>query len=62
MGTYLNPGNAGFAGECDENYVDKTGMIELINATIETPRRLTCVSRPRRFVFRTRRYAWNLPV
>ena len=49
MGTYLNPGNNGFAGICDEHYVDKSGMIDLINKTIETSRRLTCVSRPRRF-------------
>lgn len=49
MGTYLNPGNSGFVGICDDNYVDKSGMIDLINKTIETSRRLTCVSRPRRF-------------
>ena len=49
MGTYLNPGNGGFAGIYDDNYVDKSGMIDLVNRTIETPRRLTCVSRPRRF-------------
>lgn len=29
--------------------MDKTGLIGLINKTIETPRRLTCISRPRRF-------------
>ena len=49
MGTYLNPGNAGFAGIFDENYVDKSGMIDLFNQTIETSHRLICVSRPRRF-------------
>lgn len=30
-------------------YVDKTGLISLINDSIETNRKLTCVSRPRRF-------------
>lgn len=49
MGTYLNPGNSGFAGIRNDLYVDKTGLISLINETIDTPRRLTCVSRPRRF-------------
>lgn len=49
MGTYLNPGNSGFAGILNDQYVDKTGLIKLINESIETPRRLTCVSRPRRF-------------
>ncbi len=49
MGTYLNPGNYGFCGIRNDIYVDKSGLIRLINDTIETPRRLTCVSRPRRF-------------
>ena len=49
MGTYLNPGNSGFAGIRNDIYIDKSGLISLVNDTIETPRRLTCVSRPRRF-------------
>ena len=49
MGTYLNPGNSGFTGIRNDTYVDKSGLIGLINDTIETPRRLTCISRPRRF-------------
>lgn len=42
MGTYLNPGNHGFRGIRNDAYVDKSGLIRLINDTIETPRRLTC--------------------
>ncbi len=49
MGNYLNPGNSGFADIRNDIYVDKSGLIELINQTIDTPRRLTCISRPRRF-------------
>ncbi len=49
MGTYLNPGNQGFDGIRNDIYVDKSGLIGLINQTINTPRRLTCISRPRRF-------------
>ena len=49
MGIYLNPGNSGFSGIRNDHYVDKTGLIGLINDSINTPRRLTCVSRPRRF-------------
>lgn len=49
MGTYLNPGNSGFTSIRNDTYIDKSGLIHLINKTIETPRRLTCVSRPRRF-------------
>jgi hypothetical protein len=49
MGTYLNPGNAGFAEIIKSEYVDKTGLIRLTNATIGTKKKLTCISRPRRF-------------
>ncbi len=49
MGTYLNPGNNGFARIRNDLYVVKSGLIGLINESIDTPRCLTCVSRPRRF-------------
>lgn len=49
MGIYFNPGNNGFAEMLRSDYVDKTGMIALINQTIGTKKKLTCVSRPRRF-------------
>jgi len=49
MGTYLNPGNQGFSVIRNDLYIDKSGLISLINNTIDTPRRLTCISRPRRF-------------
>ena len=49
MGTYLNPGNSGFAEIMNCDYQDKTGMIGLINDRINTPNKLICISRPRRF-------------
>ena len=49
MGVYVNPGNIGFAEINNPNYVDKTMLIELINQTMGTETKLTCVSRPRRF-------------
>lgn len=49
MGTYLNPGNSGFVRILKSEYVDKTGLISLLNQTIDTTKNLTCVSRPRRF-------------
>jgi len=49
MGTYLNPGNSGFAEKLKTDYIDKTGLIGLINSTIDTNNKLTCISRPRRF-------------
>ena len=49
MGIYLNPGNSGFAQICRGKYVDKTGLVELINQRINGPENLLCISRPRRF-------------
>ena len=49
MGIYLNPGNRGFSMMLNGEYIDKTGLIALINETIETPCMLNCISRPRRF-------------
>ena len=49
MGMYLNPGNSGVTGIRNDTYVDKSGLISLVNDTIDMPRRLTCISRPRRF-------------
>lgn len=49
MGNYVNTGNAGFAAAVRDTYVDKTELIAFINSTLGTKRKLTCVSRPRRF-------------
>ena len=35
MGLYVNPGNAGFTAVRKSRYVDKSGMIAIINETIE---------------------------
>lgn len=34
MGIYVNPGNSGFAEINDQDYVDKTMLIEQINWTV----------------------------
>jgi len=49
MGIYLNPSNAEFAEILNGVYIDKTGLIALINQKINTPAKLLCISRPRRF-------------
>ena len=49
MGTYINPGNQAFSRIDGPNYVDKTGMIRLINERIGGEDSLVCISRPRRF-------------
>ena len=49
MGTYINIGNAGFRSARNGEYVDKSGLIPVVNATLETERRFSCVTRCRRF-------------
>ncbi len=49
MGFYINPGNDNFKEILNDEYIDKSGLISVINHTIGTSRRLSCVSRPRRF-------------
>ena len=49
MGFYINPGNENFKEILNDEYIDKTGLISLINKTIDKNDRLTCISRPRRF-------------
>ena len=49
MGIYLNPGNRGFQTILNGIYVDKTGLIDYVSQTINTPQKLTSFSRPRRF-------------
>lgn len=49
MGEFVNPGNDAFSVVSAGEYVDKTGLISLLNKRIGTNRNLVCVSRPRRF-------------
>lgn len=49
MGIFINKGNDGFKRALNSEYVDKTGLIEIINKTLHTERSLTCVTRSRRF-------------
>ena len=44
MGIYVNPGNQAFRRIAGSNYVDKTGLIELMNERIESERCLVCIS------------------
>ena len=49
MGTFINKGNDDFIGILEGGFVDKTGMIAVINKTLNTERRYSCVTRSRRF-------------
>ena len=49
MGKYINTGNAGFQSIRNGEYVDKSGLIAIVNNTLYTEGRFYCVSRCRRF-------------
>lgn len=49
MGIYLNPGNDGFVSARAGRYVDKSGLIAVVNETIGKSEKLSCISRARRF-------------
>ncbi|MDD6748883.1 MAG: AAA family ATPase, partial [bacterium] len=49
MGTYINRGNSEFRDIVTHEYVDKTSLIPLINATLNSENRYSCVTRCRRF-------------
>ena len=49
MGIYLNLGNAGFQSARNGEYVDKSGLIGIVNKTLFTERRFSCVTHSRRF-------------
>ena len=49
MGTYINKGNNAFRDIVNSEYVDKTSLIPLINKTLNTESRYSCVTRSRRF-------------
>lgn len=49
MGRYINIGNTGFQRARNGEYVDKSGLIAVVNSTLFTERCFSCVSRSRRF-------------
>lgn len=49
MGTYINIGNVGFQRARNSEYVDKSGLISVVNKSLFTERCFSCVSRCRRF-------------
>ncbi|MBO4851450.1 MAG: AAA family ATPase [Prevotella sp.] len=49
MGIYINTGNEGFRSARKSEYVDKSGLIAVVNNTLFSEARFTCVSRCRRF-------------
>jgi hypothetical protein len=49
MGIYINKGNEGFRSVYNSEYVDKSGLIAIVNKTLFSEQRFSCVTRSRRF-------------
>ena len=49
MGIYINKGNSGFRQIRNSEYIDKSGLIGVVNQTLFTEQKFTCVTRCRRF-------------
>lgn len=49
MGIYINKGNEGFQSCRNSEYVDKSPLIAIVNKTLFTEQRFSCVTRCRRF-------------
>ena len=49
MGIYINKGNESFRQVRNSEYVDKSGLIALVNKTLFTEQKFSCVTRSRRF-------------
>src|SRR5574344_364658 len=49
MGRYINKGNIAFRDIVTHEYVDKSSLIPLINGTLNSENRYSCVTRCRRF-------------
>ena len=49
MGIFINIGNAGFRSARNGEYIDKSELIAVVNSTLNSERRFSCVTRCRRF-------------
>ena len=49
MGTYINIGNEGFRRARNSEYIDKSGLIAVVNKSLFTEQSFSCVTRCRRF-------------
>ena len=49
MGVYINVGNEGFRSSRKWEYIDKTGLVAVVNDTLFSEWRFSCVTRCRRF-------------
>ncbi|MBQ3657691.1 MAG: AAA family ATPase [Bacteroidales bacterium] len=49
MGQYIDYGNWDFKSVKNSNFVDKSGLLKILNRNLDTESKFLCISRPRRF-------------
>ena len=49
MSEFIDYGNCDFESIRNTNFIDKTGLLNVLNANLGTDKRFMCISRPRRF-------------
>ncbi|MBP5502664.1 MAG: AAA family ATPase [Bacteroidales bacterium] len=49
MGQFIDNGNFAFRSVINSDFVDKSGLLNILNKNMDTENRFVCVSRPRRF-------------
>lgn len=49
MGIYINKGNTAFRQSRNSEYIDKSGLIAVVNRMLFTEQKFICVTRSRRF-------------
>ena len=49
MGQFIDGGNFAFRSVINSDFVDKSGLLNILNKNMDTENRFMCISRPRRF-------------
>ena len=49
MGQFIDRENYGFRCAINSNFVDKSGLLNILNRNLDSENKFMCVSRPRRF-------------
>jgi len=49
MPRFIDSGNLGFQSIINTGFVDKSGLLNILNKNMDTDNRFMCISRPRRF-------------
>ena len=49
MSQFIDYGNSDFRSVKNSNFIDKSGLLNILNKNMDTDNRFICISRPRRF-------------